>query len=601
MVSSFTAILFPFLIFLSVLLFSPLSAVPNQKASFLYIEGNTGESSGGHSALKLGETVYHLQYSFETQVFSVVREPWELFRFQYSVLENRNIHLANIPLRDKSFLFLKRKWDELYLVQKLHLEGVTKRGKEIQFLQNASLAQEKEQKSLSNAVGFGYFSVNSSRESDFENKDLVELSLRDWQLKADQFQWVPFERSNASFSKTQLQKRETSQLSRWEEIQKKIKIRQALLNGWKLIPEHWSELSNEPMFQLNPSDQTFLLDWGKSEFQTLIREIKDETKTADEELIQLLNYITAKESLTLFSFRFPNQKLEHSDSGWIDPEYPESVWQNKESEAIENFNKVKPLWQSNPTHTLRLLLFSQAETILSARQRDAHPVSISAQPNAIGSLPIPSLNREVFDGLPDYESSNLEQLAELRKLYPYHLIYENCTNELLRYTEDFAKANPELRSDLGQEISLKTLNFRFVPFVAYQAVLDHYKVAEVEEAPSYHNLIRKDNSSFQNEATYLSSVYEFNPYDSHFLMFTDDTLLLRPAFGLFNFTAGLGEFGTGFFTFPFSGTKRWRKGVKGMFFSLPEMVFFNVRKGSFPYVNAARLPLSYHNYPRAVK
>ena len=71
---------------------------------------------------------------------------------------------------------------------------------------------------------------------------------------------------------------------------------------------------------------------------------------------------------------------------------------------------------------------------------------------------------------------------------------------------------------------------------------------------------------------------------------TDDVVLLRPLHGVLNLcyslTAALG----GLLTAPFDGGDRVQAGLHGAFYSLPELVFGNIRKGSFATVDAEIQP-----------
>ena len=62
---------------------------------YLYVNANTGQSSGGHSAIRLGQLVYHFQY-FPDKIFHIIREPWEEFRYVYGIQENRTILIRKI-------------------------------------------------------------------------------------------------------------------------------------------------------------------------------------------------------------------------------------------------------------------------------------------------------------------------------------------------------------------------------------------------------------------------------------------------------------------------------------------------------------------------
>lgn len=61
---------------------------------FLYVNANAGEAAGGHTALRLGDSIFHYQF-FPDATFLLVREPWAEFRFLYNDLHNRTISLAS--------------------------------------------------------------------------------------------------------------------------------------------------------------------------------------------------------------------------------------------------------------------------------------------------------------------------------------------------------------------------------------------------------------------------------------------------------------------------------------------------------------------------
>jgi len=83
--------------------------------------------------------------------------------------------------------------------------------------------------------------------------------------------------------------------------------------------------------------------------------------------------------------------------------------------------------------------------------------------------------------------------------------------------------------------------------------------------------------------TLTSSVYRSNPRDSFFVFFTDDLIWPRPIYGAVNLLAGLGQATLGLLQLPFSGPGELVAGAKGAFFSLPELFFVNLRKGSLDY------------------
>jgi hypothetical protein len=61
--------------------------------------------------------------------------------------------------------------------------------------------------------------------------------------------------------------------------------------------------------------------------------------------------------------------------------------------------------------------------------------------------------------------------------------------------------------------------------------------------------------------------------------------MLRPIFGLFNTVAGMGQSVFGLVSWPYDSGKNLKAGATGILMSLPELLFFNMRKGSYPYLS----------------
>ena len=88
--------------------------------------------------------------------------------------------------------------------------------------------------------------------------------------------------------------------------------------------------------------------------------------------------------------------------------------------------------------------------------------------------------------------------------------------------------------------------------------------------------------SLRESNVFSSSLYQWHGRDPAFVFFTDDLLWARPLAGGFNFVAGLAQGMAGLLTLPWDGGENLRMGTKGALISLPELFFFNIRKGSFP-------------------
>ena len=173
----------------------------------------------------------------------------------------------------------------------------------------------------------------------------------------------------------------------------------------------------------------------------------------------------------------------------------------------------------------------------------------------------------------------------LERLYGYQLITRNCVSELL------AELDAAL---LGARVDVDA-SPNFVPALSALVVKERYGVSEIVRIPSHRRarlarLYERENALrvFVRESnTITSTLYWRNSRDSTFLFFTDDVVVTRPVFGAVNLVTGVAASAVGLVTAPFDRGKRLRAGLRGAFFSLPELVFQNIRKGSFQYVGQA--------------
>jgi hypothetical protein len=60
-------------------------------------------------------------------------------------------------------------------------------------------------------------------------------------------------------------------------------------------------------------------------------------------------------------------------------------------------------------------------------------------------------------------------------------------------------------------------------------------------------------------------------------------------FGVVNTAAGIGQSVYGFFSLPLDSGKNLKSGATGILMSLPELFFFNMRKGSYKYLSFNQL------------
>jgi hypothetical protein len=176
----------------------------------------------------------------------------------------------------------------------------------------------------------------------------------------------------------------------------------------------------------------------------------------------------------------------------------------------------------------------------------------------------------------------------------------NCVTELFRTIDDAIlnkptlrltnSANTDLEQPLGGHIQA---DYNFIPWVSFHSVQTQLRVSDSQLFLSYHGLQLEKLEyqplqSLKEISTLTSSSYSFNADDAWFIFFTDDTVLLRPVLGAVNTVTAITQSIFGLFSLPFDDGENLHAGSVGVLMSIPELLFINIRKGSYPYVRATQ-------------
>ncbi|MFN8601267.1 MAG: hypothetical protein U0842_12420 [Candidatus Binatia bacterium] len=194
--------------------------------------------------------------------------------------------------------------------------------------------------------------------------------------------------------------------------------------------------------------------------------------------------------------------------------------------------------------------------------------------------------------------------AAMHARYGYDLLTRNCVSELLREIADaLATPGQDDQAGTGDRVDCSgssaalggcvdpTSRLRFIPFVSADAVDDEYRVVARTDVPSFRQqeldrLSERDGSltALLREVTVPgSTLYTPRDEDSVFLFFTDDLPLARPLLGAANLATGLGAAAAGLVVAPADDGTLLVRGLRGALFSVPELGFVSLRKGSFAW------------------
>jgi hypothetical protein len=193
----------------------------------------------------------------------------------------------------------------------------------------------------------------------------------------------------------------------------------------------------------------------------------------------------------------------------------------------------------------------------------------------------------------------IEYRDRLAQLYGYNLIARNCVSEIFATVDaafatavgDADSAGRESQRRLGGRVQTGG-NLNFIPFVSADAVERNYATVAQRTRPSYRqsrvDALAQDEPAWRvrlrESNTLTSTAYRPGAGDSTFLFFTDDAVALRPLLGAANLLVGIADGVLGLATWPVDGGARLGAGWRGAFFSLPELAFFNIRKGTTAWI-----------------
>ncbi len=569
-----------------------------ESLEFVYVNSNIGEAAGGHTALRIGDHIFHYQF-FPNRRFLLVRDSWQHFFFFYHELFNRSIHLATLKLTRNDYYKIKNQFTHLLIKQQQSL-NILKEGEANKRLLDELITQHH------------FLTIPRLGLFDFFDESEAMLKLLT-QLKTH----LPpsFLNHQISQVKKDLQQRASSLNNNSTEqaithIQRKwawLAALQVLEESATLNPEIiFYPLANEK--PLSQQEKEVLSQYAQQLEHSILSLL--ESSRSDKGSALLLQM--AKYQVIILSL----------NTGYLttlDP-FPQSVKSvsiNDEERAILErlYDYVK-----NNAQIQRQLFFAEifAETqyyeiawslLESSRARfyeldqgikHEQVVRLSA-----GTL-IPSRTGKIL--LTDFpiKVNELQSLArkidrqynikklKIEKQLSYHITQNNCATELIQSLNSAFQSPLEAKKALGAWLSPGE-KISFIPFIFYQKILAEYYIKGTQVIPSrrlknlaalYHEQPDNKFMIWLHENNVLSStLYKVRKEDTPFLFFTDDQILSRPILGVINFSYAAIHGIVSLFRLPFDQGDGLYQASRGMFFSLPELAFWNIRKGTYGHTN----------------
>ncbi len=588
---------------------SKASASP--RIDIIGVAANTSRSSGGHSAVRIGNQVYQYQ-SVDDKMLYLQREPWSFFDHRYRKLDNRRLTLVRLELGKTDSQQIHSRFNRLYAVQKKHLARWQALEIERQWFENL----EGGRPSVPIPI-LGYFDPDSRGDRaicqlrtiaestlppDFidDGLSLVTAQLRKNALRAssrtqDGIEIDHYPRGPAIPAEHRLEQ---------------LGLREALLilkQGRGVAPS--SLLAPGPR-KLSANERGQLEALARHFEQSLPRLLASpRPDRGNALLLALARYGAVRQSLErnrLFLLNvFPEEK---KTTVLLDPRETRRHHELLASLSRQSF----AVWQEERQ------LFMDAKNVLgeygyqrleNAAARYVEPRDAIREGRALRTCSSGFLRPErggpttpmAIDPPSATALSRARQqmelchagfLADLRVAYGYSLFHHNCATELARAIQSAFPDQETIRQALGAEIN-PGQGLNLIPAEFTRQVQRLWNTAPPRVLLSHRqeqaDLAAKGASrpwvKLRESNRWTSTVYPGSIHDDAFLFFSDGPVFWRPLQGSANLLHGLAHTGIGLASAPTEGgRRRVERGLSGIFYSLPEMFGISIRKGRYDIV-----------------
>ena len=562
----------------------------------IYVDANTGGASGGHLALGLGDNVYHFQ-QHEDGFLRLKRDSRQHFLLIYNHIENRSIFLAQTPVPRSSFQMLEGHFSRLLLSQERNfsnldalkgnrrfLRSLKSGGAEVKIdalglFENQTGLVSPDMKRLRSRVierfGRNFF---RSRLTGLDN-EIMNLGMTGTPepvLPGRRTDFVPIARTFYSRLTELVAMKQALRL-----LNKAAAVRKEVLMDAGPIPECF---------------KTRLKAFGNDIIDSVISLFSsNRPDRAAALLVQMARLQAIEKGLRsgrlLILDPFPSgSTMVGKDVFMKDRDQMERLKRHMRRRlssriaslcARESFDE----FSYNGLENLAARLVELENGLESGV-----PVRISDKveiPCLEGGAAIPKSGIKADPELVKRSERRYRVYSDsLKGLYAYNLVSSNCVTELFRETRTalggrdlfMVRARPGLEPGAG-----------FIPFRFFDWWVSRAEHCEVIYIPSYRKRrlsgmykAENDLKAYLRECNTVSStIYRPSLSDTSFLLFTDDVFLSRPVFGAVNSVWGIASTVLGLVSMPFDQAARLKYGFWGAIYSLPELFFINIRKGSF--------------------
>lgn len=584
------------LLFFICLLFNSSAIADTQTYSldFIYVNSNIGEAAGGHTALRFGDSVFHYQF-YPDGKFLLERESWQHFLLVYHELRNRSLFIASLALQNSDYNQLKNHFTHLLMKQQQSLESQKKIQQSLFFVNE--LRANNKRLSIPGLGFFDRFRIQKKNKKSTDLQRAIKQNLGSSFLKT-QTKYV-----HDALYKTALTLHHSNDLVKFQKqltlysvlniLQQSTPLQESMiippLRDEKPLTQIEKEALSNHLLQMETSIISLLQSSRSDRGSALLLQVaryeitrysieKGYFLTLDPFSDSAISVsVTDESNKTLEKIRrqFLQEARAQKNIFIKEKDYPEIAWSLLESSRGRLYELEQGIHNKQSVRVGFGILVPSRRGELSLaefnfKQHDLKLISAQLDSN--------------YQKISDYTDKN----------YAYNLIERNCATELIRSLNSAFQSRAEAEEVLGGSLNEKS-GLAFIPFLFYKNVRTSYNITHEEIILSRRlqklEKMYEDEDAFtvwlRESNTLSSTLYDVREEDTPFLFFTDDALLLRPVLGILNFSYAAVYGGMAIFTLPADGGDGLYQAGRGMFYSLPELAFGNIRKGTYGYAKVS--------------
>ncbi len=581
-------------------------ADPPPALSLVTVTPNTGGSSGGHSALRIDDRIYHFQAGNDSLLL-LRRDSWEFFERHYRQLDNRSITLLPLQLAAKDARSIKARFGRILAVQQKLISRWQTLKIEQQWFEHLSEGD------LSVSIPIvAYFDSQPSKYT-LDLRTLIHTTLGAPYLDQHLEKITNMLRSKADLSsRCQANQLTLDTFPQTYEIEAELRLEQLTLREALIILKQGRGTSSSQL--ISPDDTPLckgerkqlqqLADSYRRSIPRLLQSVRPDRGEAL--LVAIARYDVLQRSLKqnrlLLLNVFPTDERALPLMTAKETRRHHQLLNALTQQGAKNWQQLRQFHLSTG-HPLTEYTYQKMEDSASryAQARDAihreQPLQtcspdllLPLRKGKITPLKILTLSASALNQARQQAANcSHNYLSDLHHLYGYSLLRHNCTTELARIIQSAFPDSKDLSRALGATIAPHQ-GLTLIPAIFSREVQSQWHTSAAVTLPAHRieqsrSLLPQKShlwKKLRESNRWTSTVYPGSIHDSAFLFFSDGAPILRPLQGSANLLFGLGHTGVGLATAVTSnGRRRIKYGLNGLFYSLPEIIGISIRKGRY--------------------